>query len=165
MVNMTARTDKDKKYMYSFDEEHYYGDFPTIKDAYKRAHDSFMFSENNQVYIGCSDKPFKINGSLIDSERIMEDMEQTALDEEQAYFDEDPYPLTDKEYRELSDEIALAISMYLSRKFANISGLGVDTLHRVVNAAAIFDMNGRCLEVVRGDMGIQPGWEVGDSEQ
>ena len=26
-------------------------------------------------------------------------------------------------------------------------------------------MNGRCLEVVRGDMGIQPGWEVGDSEQ
>lgn len=99
MVNMTARTNKDKKYMYSFDEEHYYGDFPTIKDAYKRAHDSFMFSEDNQVYIGCSDKPFKINGSLIDSERIMEDMEQTALDEEQAYFDEDPYPLTDKEYR------------------------------------------------------------------
>lgn len=168
---MTTRVNKDKGnsriYVYSFDEEHYYGDFPTIKDAYMGAINSSMFSmfsEGSYIYIGRSDKPFKINGSLIDSERILEDMEQTALEDEQAFFDEDPYPLTDKEYDELSNGIALAISKYLSRKFSNVSSLGVDNLHRVVNAYAIFDMKGKCLEVVNGDMGIQPGWKVWDAE-
>lgn len=161
---MRADKGKNRVYMYSFDEEHYYGDFSTIKDAYKEAINSSMFSEDSYVYIGCSDKPFKINGSLIDSEWIVENMEQTALDDEQAYFDEDPYPLSDKEYDDLSDEIALAISKYLSKKFTNVSSNGVDTLHRVVNAYAIFDMKGKCLEVVNGDMGIHTGWKVGDSE-
>lgn len=160
------KKESDRIYMYSFDEEHFYGSFSAIKEAYTAARDSYLFnlSADGLLYIGCSVKPFKINGGLIDSERIMEDMENTALDNEEAYFDEDPYPLNDEEYKELNTEIARTISLYLSRKFANVSGLGVDTLHRVVNHTATFDTNGKCLEITNGNMGIEPGWEVGNPE-
>lgn len=156
---------KGRTYFYSStDDDAFFGGTDTIKEAFEQFKKDRTMEGLEECCIGYSDRPFKIDGSVIDSKYIIEDMEETANVTEKGFFDWDGYDLKQEEYDELSEIIAKEIAKYLHKKFSTVEEDGTDRTHTCVKIGAWFNKDGVCESVENKEIGIQPGWKVGDKE-
>lgn len=156
---------KGRTYFYSStDYGAFFGGTDTIKEAFEQFKEDKTMEGLEECCIGYSDRPFKIDGSVIDSKYIIEDMEETANVTERGFFDWDGYDLKQEEYDELSEIIAKDIVKYLYKKFSTVEEDGTDRTHTCVKIGAWFNQDGVCESSGNKEIGIQPGWKVGDKE-
>lgn len=157
---------KGRTYFYSStDDDVSFGGTDTIKEAFEQFKEDKTMEGLEACCIGYSDRPFKIDGSVIDSRYIIEDMEETANVNERGFFDwDDDYSLKKEEYDELSEILAKDIAEYLSKKISTVEEDGTDRTHTCVKIGAWFNRDGVCESVENEEIGIQPGWKVGDKE-
>lgn len=165
--------DKERIFAISMDEgETYFGDYETIAEAVKNVpelaeelgrqlDDSFTF------LIGVK-RAFRIDGECVDSDYIIETLEENANCGEEAFFDDDPFLMNQWEYDELNAEIARTMVKFLHNKFPNeIDEDGKVIRLRAIQRASMFDWEGHFLyegPYNKGELQLPKGWKVGDPE-
>lgn len=159
----------------SFDEgETYFGNYDTIAEAVKDVPQLAKeigehLDEDSTFMIGISESPFRIDGESVDSEDIIQQMEENADCGGEAYFaDEDPFFMDQWEYEELNAELAKTMVRYLHKKFPDEIDEDGNVIHcRALERASMFDMKGHFLyegPYSKGELQLPKGWKVGDPE-
>ena len=166
---------EERKFAISFDEgETYYGDYDTIKEAVKDAPEMALdlglecMDKDSTIMIGVSERAFRIDGESVDSEDIIETLEENANCGEEGFFDDDPFLMNQWEYDELNAEIARTMVKFLHNKFPNeIDEDGKVIRFRAIQRASMFDWEGHFLyegPYNKGELQLPKGWKVGDPE-
>lgn len=159
----------------SFDEgETFYGNYYTIAEAAEDVPDlaeelGKEMDDESAYLIGVSEKPFRIDGESVDSEDIIQQMEENADCGGEAYFaDEDPFSMNQWDYDELNSEMAKAMVKFLHKKFPDEIDEDGNVIHcRALERASMFDMKGNFLyegPYSKGELQLPKGWKVGDPE-
>lgn len=166
--------DKERIFAISMDEgETYFGNYETIAEAVKNVPElaeelGWQLDDSFTFLIGVSEIAFRIDGECVDSDYIIETMEENANCWGQAYFDDDPFNMEPWEYDELNAELAKTMIKFLHKKFPDeIDEDGRVKYCRAIERASMFDLEGNFLyqgPYNKNELQLPKEWKVGDPE-